>query len=130
MDISDKTLVSSYDGAHCQEFSKKTFGNQSILPRLPIPDLHETCDRYLEWLQPLTSKDEFVCARQVVDDFRRPGGIGEKLQKELMKWSQKKDRENWLEPFWDEMYLRSRLPVVDLTWKSRSIDFRDTCPTH
>ena len=42
----------------------------------------------------------------------------------------KKDIENWLEPFWDEMYLRSRLPVVDLTWKSRSIDFRDTCPTN
>lgn len=95
-----------------QDLSKKTFGNQNTLPRLPVPDLFDTCNKLVEWVEPLVGENELKQAKQVVDEFQRPGGDGEKLQKELIKWSQKNDIENWLEPFWDEMYLRSRLPVA------------------
>jgi carnitine O-acetyltransferase len=95
-----------------QHLSKKTFGNQNTLPRLPVPDLFDTCQKLIEWVAPLVGENELKQTMQAVDEFQRPGGDGEKLQKELIKWSQKNDIENWLEPFWDEMYLRSRLPVA------------------
>lgn len=92
--------------------SKKTFANQDLLPRLPVPDLHETCNRFLAWVQPLLSVEDFRRTREIVAQFRCPGGDGERLQRELIEWSRRNDLPNWLEPLWDEMYLKSRLPVA------------------
>ena len=107
-----KTQVSNATTPSPQQLSKRTFGNQDILPRLPVPGLHETCTKFVEWVQPLLSEEEFTKTKQIVDEFQSPGGDGEKLQKELMKWSQRSDISNWLEPLWDDMYLKSRSPVA------------------
>ena len=107
-----KTQVSNGTTPSPQQVSKKTFGNQNILPRLPVPDLHKTCGKFVEWVQPLLSEEEFTKTKQIVDEFQSPGGGGEKLQKELIKWSQRSDISNWLEPLWDDMYLKSRSPVA------------------
>ncbi len=92
--------------------SSKTFGNQRVLPRLPVPDLNETCARLIEWVQPLLSQGELSKTTQVVNEFQRPGGDGEKLQRVLIEWSQRRDLPNWLEPFWDSMYLKLRTPIA------------------
>ncbi len=94
-----------------QHLSKKTFGNQNILPRLPVPDLFDTCNKLIEWVEPLLSENELRQTKKVVDEFQRPGGDGEKLQEGLIRWSQRSDLSNWLEPFWNDMYLKSRVPV-------------------
>ena len=36
---------------------------------------------------------------------------GELLQKKLTEWSRRRDVPNWLEPFWNQKYLQSRLAV-------------------
>jgi carnitine O-acetyltransferase len=92
--------------------SKKTFDNQHILPLLPVPGLNETCDKFIEWLQPLLTDAELINTKKIVDAFRKPGGNGERLQKKLIEWSQRPDVPNWLEHFWNQKYLQSRLPVA------------------
>jgi carnitine O-acetyltransferase len=88
----------------------KTFNNQDRLPRLPVPDLQSTCRKFLEWVKPLTDEKEYAETVKITDDFLLPGGTGEKLQEQLIEWS-KSGHPNWLEPFWDEMYLKYRGPI-------------------
>jgi len=109
--MKNQTYWSRRNIASSAEFSQKTFGNQQILPRLPVPDLHATCHRFIEWLQPLLTEAELMNTKIIVDAFRRPGGCGELLQKKLVEWSQRPDVPNWLEHFWNQKYLQSRLPL-------------------
>ena len=41
-----------------QELSPLTFGNEDRLPRVPLPTLEESCDRFLEWCGPVLTADE------------------------------------------------------------------------
>ena len=107
-----------------EPFSKKTFGNQHLLPKLPVPGLDETCDKFIEWVRPLLTPSEFVNTGKIVEAFRQPGGNGEKLQKKLIQWSQQPDLPNWLEPFWDEKYLLSRTPLPI------NVNFSTACDEH
>eukprot|EP00759_Apiculatamorpha_spiralis_P053395 PhF_6_TR6183/c0_g1_i1/m.9273/K00624/E2.3.1.7; carnitine O-acetyltransferase len=89
--------------------------HQSKLPRLPIPTLEETCSLYLDSLIGICTAEEFSQAKKSVEDFLRPGGIGEQLQHCL----QQKEKEmslnhsspSWLEPWWDDAYLCGRDPI-------------------
>jgi carnitine O-palmitoyltransferase 2 len=49
---------------------------QASLPRLPVPKLDDTCNRYLAALTPLLSADEFQRTKQVVEAFRNGDGKG------------------------------------------------------
>jgi len=46
-----------------------TFAAQDELPKLPIPDLDRSMDRYLEALRPLQSPREHAETQQAVDEF-------------------------------------------------------------
>ena len=105
-------------------FSGKTFDHQKSLPKLPVPRLDETCDRFLEWVQPLLTDAEFDSTRKIVANFRKPEGDGEKLQAELLRWSRQNDLPNWLEPFWDRKYLASRTPLPI------NVNFCTVCDDH
>ena len=81
------------------------------LPRLPVPPLQQTMEKYLLSVKPLLTEDEYACTREVVDDFRKPGGIGEALQDKLVSRANK--MENWLAEWWDDVaYLGYENPVV------------------
>ncbi|MCP4398921.1 MAG: choline/carnitine O-acyltransferase, partial [bacterium] len=95
-----------------QQCSSNTFGNQHLLPRLPIPDLQATCDKFLEWVQPLLTDEEFQQTARGVQAFRSQNGDGEKLHRRLIEWSQNPNLTSWLEPFWDDMYLKYRGSLV------------------
>ncbi|XP_066466692.1 carnitine O-acetyltransferase [Tiliqua scincoides] len=85
--------------------------HQEGLPTLPVPPLQQTMDRYLLALQPIVSEEELTHTRALVEDFRKPGGVGERLQKGLERRAKK--RENWLSDWWlKTAYLEYRLPVV------------------
>ncbi|MDH3602792.1 MAG: choline/carnitine O-acyltransferase [Candidatus Tectomicrobia bacterium] len=88
-----------------------TFGNQKYLPSLPVPELDATCTKLLEWVRPLVDPDVWHRTHGAVEDFRRRGGDGETLQARLLGWARQQDLPNWLEPFWDEHYLKSRVPL-------------------
>lgn len=81
--------------------SESTFGNQKILPKLPVPDLGETCTKFLDWVGPLLDPESMARTAEVIRAFSSPGGEGEILQAALVELASRKDTANWLEPFWD-----------------------------
>ncbi|MBN3278040.1 CACP acetyltransferase, partial [Polyodon spathula] len=85
--------------------------HQEGLPKLPVPPLRQTMGRYLAALQPIVSQEELEHTRMLVEEFQRPGGVGERLQKGLERKARK--TENWLSDWWlQTAYLEYRLPVV------------------
>ncbi|XP_049688797.1 carnitine O-acetyltransferase isoform X2 [Accipiter gentilis] len=85
--------------------------HQEALPHLPVPPLQQTLDRYLLALQPIISEEELNHTQELVAEFRKPGGVGERLQKGLERRAKK--TENWLSDWWlKTAYLEYRLPVV------------------
>lgn len=87
------------------------FKFQSQLPKLPVPALSETCAKYLRSVEPFLSSSQLASTTAIVEEFSRPGGPGETLQKRLEQFADGKD--NWLAEFWDDYaYMSYRDPVV------------------
>lgn len=87
------------------------FKYQSQLPKLPVPTLAETSAKYLRSVEPFLTPAQLSSTTAIVDDFARPGGSGEVLQRRLEEFAQGKD--NWLSEFWDDYaYMSYRDPVV------------------
>lgn len=87
------------------------FAHQKSLPRLPVPPLLQTLERYLLMLEPIVSQEELEHTSQLVKEFAQKGGVGARLQASLERRASK--TENWLSEWWlRTAYLESRLPVV------------------
>ncbi|KAJ1907090.1 hypothetical protein IWQ60_011931, partial [Tieghemiomyces parasiticus] len=85
---------------------------QSRLPRLPVPDLALTAERYLESLKPLLNAKDLARNQRLVADFIKPQGEGEVLQRLLLDYAQTQST-SWLDTWWLECaYLAWREPVV------------------
>ncbi|ELW61982.1 Carnitine O-acetyltransferase [Tupaia chinensis] len=85
--------------------------HQDALPRLPVPPLRQSLDHYLRALRPIVSEEEWAHTKQLVDEFRTAGGVGDRLQKGLERRARKS--ENWLSDWWlKTAYLQYRQPVV------------------
>ncbi|OCF34017.1 carnitine O-acetyltransferase [Kwoniella heveanensis BCC8398] len=80
------------------------------LPKLPIPPLQDTLKRYLRALEGLQSPEEHERTKEVVKDFLKEGGDGEKWQKRLEEYAATK--ESYIEEFWYESYLSHSDSVV------------------
>lgn len=76
------------------------------LPRLPIPQLERTLDRYLKSVRPLLSQKEFAKYSLIVDDFLK--GQGPILQERLIQYD-KTQPYSWLENWW--------LSLAYLSWR-------------
>lgn len=83
---------------------------QKSLPRLPIPKLEDTCQRYLNAQRALLSDDELKKTRGWVEKFRN--GIGQDLHNELITKDKQNKHTSYISEPWSDMYLSSRLPVV------------------
>uniref|UniRef100_A0A673K378 Peroxisomal carnitine O-octanoyltransferase-like n=1 Tax=Sinocyclocheilus rhinocerous TaxID=307959 RepID=A0A673K378_9TELE len=87
--------------------AERTFQYQSSLPPLPVPDLHDSLDKYLHAVKPFASEEEFQATEAIVKRFEE--GIGQQLQQKLLRRA--KSRRNWLEDWWlDTAYLEARIP--------------------
>lgn len=85
--------------------------HQEGLPHLPVPPLKQTLERYLLALKPIISQEEWNHTQELVQEFGKPGGVGERLQKGLERKARK--TENWLSDWWlQTAYLDYRMPVV------------------
>jgi carnitine O-acetyltransferase len=85
------------------------FANQSKLLKLPVPNLAETCERYIETIKPLVPEDQFKNTIKIVEDFKN--GPGRILQERLLQRYNKYP--NWLSDYWNSYaYMAYRDPVV------------------
>ncbi len=57
----------------------KTYSLQDRMPRLPVPDLKKTCEKYLKTVKPLVTQEEFERTRREVEKFVENDGIGRKV---------------------------------------------------
>lgn len=104
----------------------KTFSSQKSLPRLPLPSLEQTFDKYLKSISPLirqqhdqgklegaTVEQELQKRRQWISDFVKQGGLGPKLQQRLIDVDRTTEN-NWLDDrFWlQKAYHEWRVPLM------------------
>lgn len=86
---------------------------EDSLPRLPIPSLEETSQRYLKSVRPLLDERQYASTKQAVEEFTSPTGKGHELQRRLQARREDPKHKNWLYEWWnDTAYLRYRDPVV------------------
>ena len=87
-----------------------TFEKDESLPRLPVPTLAETLDKYLVSLQPFLTQQELEHTSRLCRNFRE-SPQGQLLQRLLLERSQA--RGNWLEEWWlRKGYLQFREPLI------------------
>ena len=97
---------------------------EDSLPKLPIPTLEETSQRYLKSLRPLLQKDEYEISERAVAEFTSKGGLGEELQRRLIARAEDPKQKNWISEWWNQAaYLTYRDPVVP--YVSYFYSFRD-----
>ncbi|KAL0280460.1 UNVERIFIED_CONTAM: hypothetical protein PYX00_001740 [Menopon gallinae] len=82
---------------------------QGSLPRLPLPPVHDTMQRYLRSVRPILNDQEYERMVKLASEFEN--GIGKKLQRYLILkswWAT-----NYVSDWWEEyVYLRGRAPLM------------------
>eukprot|EP00960_Hanusia_phi_P027250 746718-Hanusia_phi.AAC.1 len=85
-----------------------TFHFQDSLPRLPIPELKDTSNRFLESAKPLVTPQELNVTQKLLNEF--VGGKGKQLQEAIVAREKKRYSSFITEP-WFDMYLENRSPL-------------------
>ncbi|EFA11170.1 Carnitine O-palmitoyltransferase 2, mitochondrial-like Protein [Tribolium castaneum] len=107
----DKNLVNReyVEYQFIQQSQIPTSHFQSALPRLPIPELKLTCERYLAAQRPLLIDESYKKTEANVYRFR--DGVGKQLQKILKDYDNKNKHTSYISELWFDKYLRSRSPL-------------------
>jgi carnitine O-acetyltransferase len=91
-----------------QAWSPRTFGNEDRLPRVPLPTLEDTCERFLAWSAPLLTADEAATTRAAVTAFLRADSPARTLHAALEQFNATEGVHSWLDLFWPSRYLGRR----------------------
>jgi carnitine O-acetyltransferase len=81
------------------ELSTRTFGNEDYLPRVPLPTLEESCERFLAWCAPLLTEDELAATQTAVASFLLPESPARKFQAALEQYNASMGVQSWLDAF-------------------------------
>ncbi|KAJ7074107.1 hypothetical protein C8F01DRAFT_1099264 [Mycena amicta] len=85
---------------------------QASLPRLPVPALESTAQKYLDSAKPHLTATEFSQTEAAVHAFLG-SPLAAELQKRLQARASEPGRENWLSEWWNDVaYMGYRDPVV------------------
>ncbi|KAI8145864.1 acyltransferase ChoActase/COT/CPT [Fennellomyces sp. T-0311] len=85
---------------------------QNNLPKLPVPALSATMQKYLKTVKAVSGEEEYKRTEEAVKEFQT-SGVGAKLQERLVKHASNPAVVNWLEDWWLEAaYMGYRDPVV------------------
>lgn len=103
--------ISLLDNQFIQTSRIPTLHFQPALPRLPIPKLESTCERYLAAQKPLHSDKEYRLIEAKVNKFCN--GVGQTLQNQLIAEDAANKHTSYISELWFDMYLRDRkaLPI-------------------
>ncbi|MGW7369605.1 choline/carnitine O-acyltransferase [Streptomyces sp. NPDC054841] len=85
-----------------------TFAHEDGLPRVPLPTLEASCERFLAWCAPLLTPDERAATEAEVAAFLRPDGPGRVLHAALEEYDATAGVHSWLDTFWPYRYLGRR----------------------
>ncbi|ANY07107.1 choline/carnitine O-acyltransferase [Pseudonocardia sp. HH130630-07] len=83
-----------------------TFAADDDLPKVPLPTLAASVDRFLEWCAPLLTPDEYARTEDAARELLVPGGTAEILQADLERFDA--SAHSWLDEFWPSRYLGRR----------------------
>lgn len=83
----------------------KPYNNQHRLPRLPIPPLDGTCERYLKWVRPLVDDESYAATAAEIETFKTDPEQGPKLQALLEEYEKATTFGSYVEEFWNDAYL-------------------------
>lgn len=86
----------------------RTFAADDRLPRVPLPGLADSGERFLQWCAPLLTAEEFATTEAAVADLLRPGGPGQILHAALAEYNDTPGVGSWLDLFWPSRYLGRR----------------------
>lgn len=105
------TSVSYHDPEYqfLQQSKVPTLHFQQSLPRLPIPLLEKTCERYLAALKPLLIDEGYRKSEDVINRFKTTTGL--QLQKMLKEKDSANKHTSYISEPWFDMYLRDRKPL-------------------
>ncbi|KIL61871.1 hypothetical protein M378DRAFT_13210 [Amanita muscaria Koide BX008] len=88
------------------------FRHQSSIPKLPVPSLQSTAEKYLQTVRPLVSPDTYSRTESIVNDFVSSPQAAE-LQSRLEARRESEGTKNWLIEWWNDVaYMGYRDPVV------------------
>ena len=86
-----------------------TYHFQDSLPRLPIPALEKTAERYIYAATPLISESELKTTKMAMDEFVK--GPGAKLHQSIVE-RDKATYSSFISKPWFDMYLDTRSPLI------------------
>ena len=85
-----------------------TFAHEATLPRVPLPTLEDSAQRFLAWCAPLLTADELSATERAVASFLAPDSPAHALQAALEAYDARPDVDSWLDDFWRQRYLGRR----------------------
>ncbi|RVE42779.1 hypothetical protein evm_012563 [Chilo suppressalis] len=108
---SKRSKVFDANYQYIQRSKVPTMHFQKSLPRLPVPELQKTGERYLNALKPILSKGQFAEAEGRTKDYVESSG--KILQENLIKKDKSSKHTSYISEYWFDLYLRDRaaLPI-------------------
>ncbi|XP_063053302.1 carnitine O-palmitoyltransferase 1, liver isoform-like isoform X1 [Engraulis encrasicolus] len=99
---------------------------QNSLPRLPVPSVDDTINRYLESVRPLMGDGQYQQMESLANDFKtHPAPRLQKYLKLKSWWAT-----NYVSDWWEEyIYLRGRSPIM-VNSNFYTMDLMYVTPTH
>lgn len=94
-----------------------TFAAEDKLPKLPIPELENSCKKYLDALKPLQSPSEHAESKVAVEEFLK--SEGPELQERLKKYATGKT--SYIEQFCESLQPAALLRCYDCGHYSRIV---------
>jgi carnitine O-acetyltransferase len=85
-----------------------TFSHEDQLPRVPLPELQETADRFLAWSAPLLTPEQLAETESAVAELLAPDSPAHALHADLVAYDARPDVASWLDDFWRDRYLGRR----------------------
>ncbi|XP_046682241.1 carnitine O-palmitoyltransferase 2, mitochondrial [Homalodisca vitripennis] len=104
-----EVLATGPDYQHIEKSAVPTHHFQKSLPRLPIPELDKTCERYLRAQLPLLVPESYDYTKSCVDKFRKTEGVV--CQNSLIQEDKENSHTSYISKPWFDMYLSDRRPL-------------------
>ena len=105
--------------------ASRTYISQSALPRLPIPSLEETLERFQRAVHAIQTPEEREQTKADVEEFLASGD-GPKLQAMLVAYDEEGERDgtlgSYIEEFWSDAYLAPDTSVVPETCRETALE--------